>query len=198
MVAILEVIKLDPNLTNPIIDATLNQPPNTIIDLLPSIGTIVVLTIGGVITYYSVIKSERIKRESEVKKEIFFEILKTLPEIRRKSEKLENHRRENDNLLEIARSCLEQGKELPDDFPLDSEIDRKTNELVLESTSFVDMNMIQDMKLRIYGSDEVYNAYQEVKKVFRDEETFNEKIYKQLIPRMKDDLRSKHWWEFWK
>ena len=69
------------------INAALNHAsPNLIKDWLPSITAIVVVIIGGILTYLSTIRIEEQKRQYELKKDAYFNIMGAIVDFRRENE----------------------------------------------------------------------------------------------------------------
>jgi len=81
------VDEIDPNLTYPIVlNATLIQQPQPLWkDWIPIIVSILVVILGGLITYYVNIMIERKKRQYELKRDTYFEALSNLQKLQKVS-----------------------------------------------------------------------------------------------------------------
>jgi hypothetical protein len=177
-VEVLEVMGMDANFTYPIIlNATLIQPPQPLWkDWFPAIVSILVVILGGIITYYATITIERDKRQYEIKKQVYMDILdasvKTVFADRRIHES-----------------------------EMKGELMRASDARILTDLS-PQLELLATKLLLCGGAIEVYEFI--TKKLYNygtytGEEWFDSDFKSKLISLMRQDLeRSRHWWQFWK
>jgi hypothetical protein len=183
---------MDPsNLTYPIvfnasINATLNPtPPNLIKDWLPSIISIVVVIIGGLITYFVAIRIEEQKHQYELKKEVYFGVL--------------------DAIYEVNRLRIELYRSIHRDARKDSNLSsiEETTKMLLELTLLLKLHQ---SKMQICANEEINRIFDDVivkAPNIRDDGTyieFDNAVRNKLIPAMNDDLMKsrKNWLRSWK
>ena len=160
------------------INAALNHAsPNLIKDWLPSITAIVVVIIGGILTYLSTIRIEEQKRQYELKKDVYFNIMGVIVDFRS----------ENETYNELYNSS----KKLTGDptVPLD------------RIKRIKDLLKLLEMKMKISTGEDINCIFGDVIRKAQnveDYQAFNDAVFNQLIPAIKDDLmkNQKHWWQF--
>lgn len=138
---------------------------------LPSIISIVVVIVGGFITYSATIRIEEQKRQFELKKEVYFGVLNAINEYRGKRADFDN-------------TCFVNYSE--------------QNEAITEMEESL---VSHKMKIQICANEDIYRIFSDLlsKVSTKNYQDFNDTVNKRLIPAMKDDLMKskKSWWQFW-
>lgn len=181
---------MDPNLTQPItlnatLNATLIQPLQPLWkDWLPAFVSIIVVILGGFITYFVMIAIEERKRHYELKRQAYFEFI----DLTTKATYIMQGFKEN----------IEEARKKNDDSSISKAIESTSN-FVQEQAP---QNNALRIKIRISGSSKVkriiddwgYKAISEADIAIFDPE---KGLTKEVIDAMKEDLL-KPWWHFWK
>lgn len=135
-------IKLDPNLTYPIvlnasIYATLDQAPSNLVkDWFMPLLSIVVVIIGAFATYLTTITIEREKNLYDLKKSVFFDIMKTiitardlqirLNDLAKRTQEFDTKINRLGIQIQTNKDLLKEAKEAKDDKKL---LDTRTNQV---------------------------------------------------------------------
>jgi hypothetical protein len=192
---------MDPNLTyqiilNAPINATLNPAPTDLIkDWLPSITAIIVVIIGGFLTYTATIRIEEQKRHYELKKEVYFSVLEAIAESRQKRRKkgVNDKAKEEEELTKYK-------KELIDFHRFDSSEIEKIEITPLDLAEFLALNRV---KVEICGSRKVISLFIKAinaSKNLGPGKGFYFIVIFELVPAIREDLMGsrKPWYLFWK
>jgi hypothetical protein len=193
------------------INATLNPaPPNLIKDWLPSIISVVVVIVGGFMTYFGATKIEERRREYELKEEVYFEVLNAILDLRRRYEDVIEAKKKSDLSAEKVGSArwdfdTASPKSLSFD---DSKKKNDLAELLEKLKDSADSLKLIKLKLEICSDEKVSRLFGDaVSKSQWDDPTdeksyqdFKDTVFNELIPVIKEDMfkSQKHLWEFWK
>jgi len=188
---------MDPILTYPVvlnasINATLSPAPTNLIkDWLPSIISIVVVIIGGFLTYFLTIRIEEHKRQYELRKEVYFDVMSAIIDFRREYEEYDLARKNREMIADLARKSPLLGMHMLD----------KTQIERLKKIS-ASLKLLQ-MKMKICTGEDMNRIFSDVilkAQNVEDYQAFNDAVFNQLIPAIEYDLiiSQKHWWQFWK
>ncbi len=181
-----------------------------ITDWLPSLISIVVVIIGGFITYSSTISIEERKLQYELKKKAYFDVLDVVP-------KMDEVMKSWDIYWSNYNSLDREMERLQTDRPNYIQKDKVIVERLKESA---DLLQSYQIKILICANEDVTTSFDKVMNMFKDElkrydssnegkydtfsdepyDTFSGILFKELIPAMRNDLMKskKQWWKFWK
>lgn len=175
---------MDPNLTypiviNPMINATLiPAASNTIKDWLPSIISVVVVFVGGAITYLVTTQINEKNRRYELRKEVYFEVLSAIFNAKK------------------AFKDLDEAKEL-------EESREKLVFLMGKVNKEYELLKLLEYKIEICANKEVIGIYREIminvpetksilgntlEEYLKEDREFSSALENKLVPAMKRDL----------
>lgn len=145
--------------------------------------SLIVVLVGGIITYFVTIRIEERKRHHELKRQVYFEFIDLT----------------TTGTL-ISRYYQEQAKKAFENNPAYLE-SLKLNFYM--STEHIPRHNAARIKVQICGSDKIKKmldewAFKSLSEA--DVATFDpeEERTKKVIDAMKEDLLQQHWWQFWK
>jgi len=150
---------------------------------------LIVVIVGGIITYFVTIRIEERKRHHELKRQVYFEFIDLTTTGTRVSRYYQ----------EQAKKAFERHAGLTDN-PAYLELLKLNSDMSLEH---IPRHNAARIKVQICGSDKVKKildewAFKSISEA--DVATFDpeEERTKKVIDAMKEDLLQQHWWQFWK
>lgn len=142
------------------------------------------MIVGGILTYLSTIKIEKDKRQYELRKEVYFDLMSAIIDFRREYEE-----------YELDRTNIVESKSLIFSTMSHPQIERLKRASAL-------LKLLQ-MKMEICASKDTNRICRDAilkAQNVEDYQAFNDTVFNQLIPAMEEDLtkNQQHWWQFWK